>query len=873
MGEHETPQAWQRLEELLDEALELAPTQRASYLESLSGKDAEYRSRLETLLLSSPRASELFEQPLLKSSLNNLKPGDQIGVYRIVRALGKGGMGEVFEAQRDDGMFDMKVAIKLLLPGRDHANLVERFQVEQQILADLIHPNIARLHDGGTIGSGRPYLVMELVEGQRLDTYSDTHHLPIRRRLRLFRQVCDAVNFAHRHSVIHRDIKPSNILVDTQGQVKLLDFGIAKVLDGAGGAEKGQPRTPTPWCTNPDSQPRTPQYASPEQFECASVTTSTDVFSLGVVLYELITGHPYRKEIGLGTPEDSTEKPSLVVQQTIEAKSKIITLKSVSEPRNIAPHRLPGLLSGDLDSIVLRALERQPEHRYSTVEKLADDLDRHLAGLPVEARGHEPLHRVIRLASYYRRHIATVAFCTALLVFGSLGLYREHQTNLRQERTVAMTDFALGLFQVTEPLASTNRDIPVQDFLAESIENLKPTSEQSPLIGLIGSFYVGLGEYDKARPLLRKALQRVDREHPLWIYFHHDLYLVESIMPSNEQTTDSGSSFDPHSTPFPLDSNGDDSWPNGEPLTVGGNGDGRLPPDDFDSPSFNQFLSNRAVGLYQQGKFRESIGLYKEALAMAIRLGSPAETIETIQQNLATSYERLGKPEEAEPLLRQVLAERRARLGDDSLELVNPLNLLSILLQSSGDAESLRQAEGFAQRALDIEERSSADASSMILATLATAKRMPLWLLSNRSEEHQFERRAIILESKALYERALRLEEEAEEPSLKGIATIQLGLSVLAQEDPQDQEQLSTAEELAREARDTLLECCYDPGHWRIAEAESVLGGALLGLGNLEEAAPLLERSFSVLVATRGPKARPTVEAERRLDRFSGIID
>lgn len=840
MGEDESVQDWQRIEVLLGQALDLTPEQWTAYLDNLSGDDADYRSRLEELLDSAQRADDLLEQPLLKSSRGTIEPGSQIGSYRIERRLGTGGMGEVFEAERSDGAFDMKVAIKLLLNDKDQTRLAQRFQTERQILAHLVHPNIARLFDGGTTDDGRPYLVMELVEGRQLDTYCDDRQLSIDQRLQLFRRVCDAVSYAHRHLVVHRDIKPNNILVDHEGQPKLLDFGIAKILDGSPSKEA--------------SQPRTPQYASPEQFLGGAVTTSTDIFSLGVVLYELITGHPYRDHIGLGVPEDSTEKPSIVVQKTIEARSKVITPASVSEPRQTAPHRLPSLLSGDLDSIVLRALGKTPDERYGSVEALAQDIDRHLAGLPIIARGDEPMHKVLRLSWYYRRRIALTAICLLLLCASVLGFQRARQATLQQQRTMALTEFALDIFQVKEPLAP-HSELSAHQLLAASSSALELTPEQAPLMGLIGNFYVGLGDYEKAAPILQQAVDLIDRDHPLWIYFYRDLNLVESMMQTNHQSTDSNPSLDSKPTPMSLERPVGDTW------SMDGD-----PPDNINNQHFIRFLSHRALNLYQQGSFEESIGLYKEALALAVDLPSTPETVETIQQNLATSYERLGRTAEAKALLEDVLAKRRRRPTTQAVELVNSLRMLSILLQSSFDVESLGRAEQLARQALEVETRSPEGASAMTLTTLATAKRLTLWLPFETASRWPT-RQTVIEEAEAYLWRALALEQqalEADETGSRGTAAIRTGLSILAQERGAFDDALS----LAESARDTLLACCYSQNHWRVAEAESVLGGAHLGLGNVDKATSLMVRSLEVLETTRGDAARPTLEARRRLERL-----
>lgn len=284
------PERWQQVREILASAMALPGAERSAYLDKTCAEDRELRSEVESLLDSHDQAGSVFlNRPAadLNSVLAGAGPrsnwiGRRIGVYQIEAEIGHGGMGEVYRAVRADGQFKKQVAIKLVRGGYDTAAVLERFLHERQILASLDHPNIARLYDGGTTEEGLPYLVMELIEGTPIDRYCEERELPVNERLRLFTQVCAAVQFAHQRLVIHRDIKPSNILVTADGIPKLLDFGIAKILDPAAKAETTLVR------------PMTPEYASPEQVRGETITTATDIYSLGVVLYRLLTGHsPY----------------------------------------------------------------------------------------------------------------------------------------------------------------------------------------------------------------------------------------------------------------------------------------------------------------------------------------------------------------------------------------------------------------------------------------------------------------------------------------------------------------------------------------------------------------------------------------------------
>ena len=414
------PERWQQIKELLDEAVALDPGERVSYLDRACATDADLRREVDSLLASHERAGTRFLQTPAADLLDPEPPGSRaghrVGVYQIVEKIGYGGMGEVYRATRADGQYEKEVAVKLVRGGYDTDFVVERFRYERQILASLDHPNIARLLDGGTTDEDIPYLVMELIAGAPIDEYCDAHKLSITQRLQIFRRVCGAVQFAHQRLVIHRDIKPGNILVTQDGTPKLLDFGIAKLLDSSAGAETTLVRS------------MTPEYASPEQLRGQPITTASDVYSLGVVLYRLLTGRsPYSAETGnahelaRSVCEEEPLKPSEAI--FVGSGNKSSTAALLSRPREGSPARLRRRLSGDLDNIVLKALRKEPQRRYSSVELLAEDLRRHLSGLPVTARGDSWSYRA---AKFTRRHkvglFASVMVGLALLVGMTLTL-------------------------------------------------------------------------------------------------------------------------------------------------------------------------------------------------------------------------------------------------------------------------------------------------------------------------------------------------------------------------------------------------------------------------------------------------------------------
>jgi eukaryotic-like serine/threonine-protein kinase len=403
-----TRDEWQRIKAIASAALAEPESQRAAYVSSRCGGDEALRGEVESLVHSAAKAAHLFESPTVVmagaaaalEALNQFdtsRIGERVGPYRIVRTLGAGGMGSAYLAERADEAFEKRVAIKLIKRGMDTDAVLRRFRQERQILANLDHPHIARLLDGGTTSDGLPYFVMEYVEGTPLDAYCDVHQLPLTERIALFRRVCDAVQYAHDHRVIHRDLKPSNILVTSDGTPKLLDFGISKALEPDSAEEQTEPTVM--------SRAMTPPYASPEHVRGDTMTPATDVYSLGVLLYELLTGRrPYRLD-GRTLPEiddiicrDEPLKPSVVVDVG----------PAVGRDRR---H-----LAGDLDNIVMMALRKEPLRRYQTVAALSDDLERHLQGLPVHARGDEVGYRLSRYLVRHRARLLEVSVVAALLV-------------------------------------------------------------------------------------------------------------------------------------------------------------------------------------------------------------------------------------------------------------------------------------------------------------------------------------------------------------------------------------------------------------------------------------------------------------------------
>ncbi|MBL8982662.1 MAG: protein kinase [Gemmatimonadetes bacterium] len=502
-----TPGQWADLEPVLDEAVFLPPEEAASRLREVCAGDQALLDWALRFLAGARNdafpvtlSDDLVVRAMAHAETTDPAAGARYGPWRIVREVGRGGMGAVFLAERDDGQFQQQVALKLvpLVRGGDDAR--RRFVVERQILARLDHPNIARLIDGGITAQGQPWFAMEYVPGEPLDDYCDRRALSIEARLALFLAVCDAVQSAHQRLVIHRDLKPSNILVSADGQVKLLDFGIAKLVE-----DDGETMTHT------GVRAFTPEYAAPEQWTGAAVTTATDTWALGVILHELLTGA--RPFVLRGRPE--SEWASLVLREPVRPLASQVE-EGAAARRGVTATRLRVRVREDLDTIVRTALHTEADRRYRTVDQLAADVRRHLDGLPISARPDTWRYRTRKFVARHRAAVGAAAVAVLGLVGGSAGIAWQARVAAREaEHALAARRFLAEMFAESDPYHARGDSLTAGDMLDRAAGRIDATFAGQPevrfdLLTALGEIYRNLGRHGAADTLLRRALPLAD---------------------------------------------------------------------------------------------------------------------------------------------------------------------------------------------------------------------------------------------------------------------------------------------------------------------------------------------------------------------------
>jgi serine/threonine-protein kinase len=641
---------WRRLREILEGALDLPEGERQDFLEERCAGDPELRSEIDSLLHAGDDGTERIAGSILDVAgrLNDAalpSAGERIGPYRVLRELGHGGMGSVYLAERADDDLSYQVAIKLMRVGLMSPEPLRRFRAERQILANLEHPGIARLLDGGTTPGGVPFVVMEYVDGRPIDRYCGDRQLDVRERLELFRVVCGAVSYAHRNLVVHRDLKPSNLLVTAEGAPKLLDFGIAKLLD------PDEERVGATLAATTGGL-MTPDYASPEQVRGETITTASDIYSLGVLLYQLLTGRlPYElrgrtpAEIERAVCGSEPAKPSAAASST----APTAPAAGAGSPTDARPEPVPAtrgearrfrrLLSGDLDNIVLKALRKEPERRYASVDDLSEDILRYLTGYPVAAR---PSSWAYRSSKFIRRH--TVGIAATLLIVLATALYAWSLARSRAaaERSATqaaqVTEFLTDLFEKADPYQE-GEEVVGLEVLEAAAERLEGQLDDDPelratLLATLSGIFLRRGVFERAVPLLEEALEiRLTR------------------LAANER----GIADVKASLGYAYQERGDDKLGKAQLL--------------------------------------EALEIYERLL------GPEHELVAGVLDDLGSVTQRLGELEESEVFQQRALAIRERLFGEDSTEIAQTLHSLGILHQSRG---RYAEAEAAHRRELEI---------------------------------------------------------------------------------------------------------------------------------------------------------------------------
>ncbi|MFL6196243.1 MAG: tetratricopeptide repeat protein [Thermoanaerobaculia bacterium] len=907
------PDHWLRADEVFAQALERAPEDREAFLDRACAGEPELRRKVERLLAADERDGSFLERPAgeLLGILFDADEGGRIGPYRLLSRIGGGGMGTVYRARREDEHYQQDVAVKILRSGLQSTEALHRFLSERQILARLEHPNIARLYDGGSTEDGRPYLVMELVEGLPLDEYCDSHRLTVDQRLGLFRRICAAVQYAHQNLLVHRDLKPANILVTSAGEPKLLDFGIAKRLEPDPASDPRRTRT--------GLRIMTPSYASPEQIKGEPITTASDVYSLGVVLYELLVGRsPYPASAGLpheierAICEAEPERPSAAL-----FRGEHPSASAVAEARCARPQALQRRLLGDLDNIVLMALRKDPGRRYGSVAQLSRDLESHLHSLPVRAR---PETFPYVAGKFLRRHRAG-AFTSAvvlLLIAGFVTSLIAQGRRVARERDKARyaLSFLVNTFKDADPYQTRGERLTAQEILARGEERVARDLSGQPdvqgdLMDAIGQVELGLGRLDRAGRLLERgyelrrkahgresveaaeslehlgllegqrsnpagaearlrqalALQRRrlgDRDlrvagtlnelgEVLVIraaYGEAERFHREALEIAREVQGPSGPKVAEGILLLADARRGAGDYAEAEKLFRQGLALQRRALGERD-PRFQRQQTRFGNTLLDAGKFQEAEALLRRILEEQRRVLGPNHPDVVLTMNsLGDAVHRQGRDQETEAIDREALAIARAHFGPSHTILAD---LLSNLAGAIDAQDRIPEAIPYYQEAMEVRRRQFGEeswqvAQSMLL--LAGAHRMV--------EDYP--------EGLRLAERALAILEKVEGPAHPHVAFAEreIAKSYLAQQ------RFAEAEPHARRSME-IWRRELRPGHPDLARSKTTLARVLIPLGRLDEAEALLRESNAALSAQFGADPKMAKPSRDLLDEIARI--
>ena len=694
---------WDQLQSLYLKALPLDEAHRESFLKEVAKDNNTLYLRVQALLQADTHP--MFEGNALDAldvAQLELNPGDLVDRYRVLEQIGEGGMGLVFRAERADGSYDQTVALKLVKSGANITSVLRRFEVERQILAGLQHPGIAHLLDGG-VHEGRPYLVMEYIEGLSITEYCQLHQLDIEARLQLFEQVCAVVAYAHQHLVVHRDLKPSNILVTESGNgrplIKLLDFGIAKLLDiGTRSAIQTQ--------TASGIKAFTPAYAAPEQVTSKHITTATDIYGLGVVLYELLTG---------GLPIEPGDRDFLEMSQAILQEEPVVPSQKVIS-KDAQSAELRRKLTGDLDAIVLKALRKEPEMRYVSVVELVEDLRRHKENLPVLARKDRTGYRMRKFMQRHRVGIwttmATAAVILSVITVSFVQVVQERD-RAQQEATKAaeVGSFLQSIFAIANPTESTGQLVTARELLDRGAARIEEELTDQPVVSaemaqVIGDAYQNLGQYAAADSMLNLSLTlRKELDPPRPIEVARTMYSMGLL---KERFGEHENAMSLHKSGIDLLQSNDVDAPEVLAKLLHGLGHNQMRSFKLDEAERNL---EQAVALKRayygevheevasslnvlgdiysyQERFNDAIAMHIENLALQRALhGETNLHVASSLHNLGAAYWGARQYDESENALREALDIRRKIPGIEARDIANNIGFLASVLRQKEDFE------------------------------------------------------------------------------------------------------------------------------------------------------------------------------------------
>jgi serine/threonine-protein kinase len=836
-----------QVRDIFDRAIQLAPEDRLSFLTRVCDDDPQLQREVERLIAAYDSLGDLFEtdQPgTLDDSAAARSLPEVIGAYRIVRELGRGGAGAVYLAVRHDEEFKREVAIKLLRPGLQTGDVVRRFRHERQILASVEHPFIAKLLDGGSLADGSPYLVMEYIDGVPIDAYCKANQLSTAARLELFCKVCAAVQFAHQNLVIHRDIKPGNILVTADGTPKLLDFGIAKLLDPSAFSL-------TVDVTLADSRPMTPEYASPEQIRGDAVTTSSDVYALGVLLYRLLTGQgPYPRqtrelsELARAICEDDPTRPSAVIGTESGPAAPWTAAPPAAADATTrwtdnAQKQLRRQLRGDLDNIVLKAMRKEPHRRYVSAEQLADDIQRHLANLPVRAGADTVWYRSTKFLRRHRTSVATaatflfVAIGAAIVLAMQAAAIAKERDRAEASRQLAereatrvrgINDFLLRTLGAANPMTGTGREVTLAAALGTAAAAARRSFATDPateagVLNVVGLTFIELGRYDDAAPLLDRALtlRRTIDGTPR-------LDLAESLE-SKATLLRWRSEFIEAERLYREALDTIRGMPGADDRAV-------------------QILHGLALSFSQRGDDKEALIVFDEALALAKSETVGERSRAELLSSAGVSHRRLELYTQAESLYREALGIQRRLLGPEHAEVGTLLNNLGVLMNASG---RYAEAEAFHQEAIKVRQAALGGAHPLIANSMLSLA----VTLENRGDLNGAAR---------LYPEAAEIVRAALGPDHPRLAQVLRNWGVLLGNQRKPAEAVPLLREALRIRRVAFSEESRD-----VADALTTLGAALRQTGSNQEGAQLIRQALAINVKLLGEESEPVAVSRKDL--------